>query len=329
MRIIGMIRMHFSDADLRRITFAPAPNALWETVLSARLLRGAPTSRSWSRPGIRRLRQQVRGSLAERAGVLTSLVPPKSFVPAFLLQPDAGDFTTGVELARQTPSSYLALDLSALAPAQRAGRWARELADGASWARQTLAGDLNRYFVSSVEPLWPLIQTAAAADRTLRAEILLRGGVDALLATLHPDCHWQPPTLHIPIDGDYDLPLCGHGLLLIPSYFAPRLMVMHRPDAASVLIYPISVEERSADQADVLGPLLGRTRAAVLAALRGASTTTSVAEQVGISLGSASQHATVLRNAGLVSSTRMGGAVLHTLTPLGQALLHGGPNVSA
>ncbi|MEV1178870.1 winged helix-turn-helix domain-containing protein, partial [Nonomuraea sp. NPDC049784] len=72
-----------------------------------------------------------------------------------------------------------------------------------------------------------------------------------------------------------------------------------------------------------------RTRAAVLATLRAPATTTSVAERVGISLGSASQHTTVLRNAGLISTTRTGGAVLHTLTPLGQALLHSGPNVGS
>ncbi|MEU5862594.1 winged helix-turn-helix domain-containing protein [Nonomuraea sp. NPDC047529] len=324
-----MIRMHFCDADLRQITFAPAPNALWETALSVRLLLGAQTSRSWSRPGVRRLHQQVRGSLAERAGVLAPLVPPKNFIPTFLLQPDAGDFATGVKQASQTTSSNLAFDLSELSPAQQAGRWAQELADGASWARQTLASDLNRYFTSSVEPLWPQIQAEAAADRTLRAETLLRGGVDALLATLHPDCRWQPPTLYIPFGDDHDIALPGHGLLLIPSYFAPRLIVTYRPDAASVLTYPIFVGGQSTDQADVLGPLLGRTRAAVLAALRDPATTTSVAERVGTSLGSASQHATVLRNAGLVSTTRIGGAVLHTLTPLGQALLRSGPNVGS
>ncbi|SNT64908.1 hypothetical protein SAMN05216276_11454 [Streptosporangium subroseum] len=67
-----MMRMHFSDADLRRITLAPAPNALWETVLSVRLLRGVTTGRTWSRPGVRELHRQVKGSLAERAGVLVT-----------------------------------------------------------------------------------------------------------------------------------------------------------------------------------------------------------------------------------------------------------------
>lgn len=78
----------------------------------------------------------------------------------------------------------------------------------------------------------------------------------------------------------------------------------------------------------MLGPLLGRTRAAVLAGVRDPATTTALAERVGVSLAAASQHATVLRNAGLVHTTRIGIAVLHSLTPLGRALLDGEPPAS-
>ncbi|MFB7222977.1 hypothetical protein [Streptomyces sp. NPDC056227] len=39
---------------------------------------------------------------------------------------------------------------------------------------------------------------------------------------------------------------------------------------------------------------------------------------------SASQHACVLREAGLVLTLRHGSSVLHTLTPLGGSLLRGG-----
>jgi DNA-binding transcriptional ArsR family regulator len=72
-----------------------------------------------------------------------------------------------------------------------------------------------------------------------------------------------------------------------------------------------------------LAGLLGPTRAAVLAALAGGSTTGEVARRLRISPAGASQHATVLRRAGLILSTRRGNNVLHTLTPLGTALLDG------
>lgn len=75
----------------------------------------------------------------------------------------------------------------------------------------------------------------------------------------------------------------------------------------------------------VLGPLLGRTCAAVLPRVRDPATTTPLAERVGVSVASVSRHATVLRSAGPVPTTRIGTAVLHSLTPFVRALLDGEP----
>ncbi|MEK8108036.1 winged helix-turn-helix domain-containing protein [Micromonospora sp. M12] len=72
---------------------------------------------------------------------------------------------------------------------------------------------------------------------------------------------------------------------------------------------------------DSLAALLGRTRAAVLQASDEGCTTGEVARQLNISPAAASQHATVLRNAGLLVSHRERNSVLHTLTPLGRAML--------
>jgi DNA-binding transcriptional ArsR family regulator len=70
-----------------------------------------------------------------------------------------------------------------------------------------------------------------------------------------------------------------------------------------------------------LAALVGRNRAAALGAIADGCTTTELAERVGISLAAASQHASVLRGAGLIASRRQGSAVLHVLTPLGAELL--------
>jgi DNA-binding transcriptional ArsR family regulator len=67
-----------------------------------------------------------------------------------------------------------------------------------------------------------------------------------------------------------------------------------------------------------------------------ACTTGELARRADISAASASQHATVLRKAGLISTSRQGNTVRHTLSPLGAELLnthhtptyataHGGP----
>jgi len=94
------------------------------------------------------------------------------------------------------------------------------------------------------------------------------------------------------------------------------------PDAPAVLVYPANRDARPTHHERSLAALLGRTRAAVLATLVTGHTTTQLAQRVGISLASASEHAAVLREAGLVASRRTGGTMLHTLTPLGSRLLH-------
>ncbi|MFC5819352.1 ArsR/SmtB family transcription factor [Nonomuraea harbinensis] len=315
-----MLRLTFTEADLRRITFAPEPNAVFETALSVRLLSSARGGGRW-RPGARR---PPRGDLPARSGVIKELVSADGFVPDFLLQPDCHDFAAAVERIGQIPADRIAAEVGLLS-ARDPSRGLRELAAGSDAGRRTLTTDLRAYFASSLAPMWPAVRAAAAADRSVRLETLLRGGLDAMLATLSVTWRWDPPVLHIPSAHTYDVRLCGRGLLLIPSYFAPSPVLTYRPDDSTVLVYPICRGEESSGSADALGPLLGRTRAAVLAALRVPATTTALAERVGISLPSASQHATVLRNAGLIRTSRIGGAVLHTLTPSGESLLRGDP----
>ncbi|MFE7582453.1 ArsR/SmtB family transcription factor [Streptomyces gardneri] len=362
-----MIRLHFTAADLRQITLAPAANALSETALSLRLsmrLRaGGARERGsgggggggggshgyglWDRPrpAARQWHRSLRGTASARAGVLAELVTEDGFMPDFLLQPSLHGFADALEAAVSTPAEQLAIDLGIPRTAGRNGHltrpgpWALELAQGSASATRTLVDDTRRYFRTSVEPLWPRIRGDALTDRALRSEMLLRGGVDALLTTLAPTWRWQPPTLHLPSSSAYDIPLCGRGLLLVPSWFATGPLVMYRPGAATVLVYPLHDGSDGSGDADAgaagacaagtdggpeaLAALLGRTRAQVLALLRTPATTTALAERADISLPAASRHTRVLREAGLVETTRTGVAVLHTLTPLGHGLLAG------
>ncbi|MFE5867364.1 ArsR/SmtB family transcription factor [Streptomyces roseifaciens] len=70
--------------------------------------------------------------------------------------------------------------------------------------------------------------------------------------------------------------------------------------------------------------LLGRTRAAVLeAAAVSAGTTSELARRVGVAPPVVSRQTAVLREAGLLDSTRHGGTVVHRATALGIALLNG------
>ncbi|WP_327713254.1 ArsR family transcriptional regulator (plasmid) [Streptomyces sp. NBC_00464] len=74
-----------------------------------------------------------------------------------------------------------------------------------------------------------------------------------------------------------------------------------------------------------LAALLGPTRAAVLliVADRPDSTTTALAEGIGVSAATISHHTTVLRSSGLITTRRSGGGVHHALAALGEILLGG------
>jgi DNA-binding transcriptional ArsR family regulator len=94
-----------------------------------------------------------------------------------------------------------------------------------------------------------------------------------------------------------------------------------------VLLYPVrdvvTVWNAPAYDRDVLAVLLGTTRAAVLVAATCGDSISDLADRLGVSVPSVSQHLTALRDARLVRSTRRGRTVHHDLTPLGVQLLLG------
>ncbi len=186
-------------------------------------------------------------------------------------------------------------------------------------------------------PYWPQVGAGLAADRALRARQVLHGGVERLLNGLYPPrIRWRPPVLEVDllsgIEGDVHLG--GRGLLLVPSVFATQAPLVD-PDTEPrpVLTYPahydpatgpLLVARPAASGAPApVSALLGRTRAAVLhtIARRPGCTTGELAAALRITASGASQHATVLREAGLVTTLRDRNTALHTATPTALALL--------
>jgi hypothetical protein len=120
--------------------------------------------------------------------------------------------------------------------------------------------------------------------------------------------------------------LAGRGLVLVPSASCwPDPIVLLDGTGQPVLLYPaagvLGLWSTPGYDRDVLAALLGSTRAALLVAAAGGETTSGLAQRLGVSVAAASQQLAVLRNAGLVASTRRGRAVHHDLTPLGVRLL--------
>ncbi|WP_079148739.1 ArsR/SmtB family transcription factor [Streptomyces agglomeratus] len=337
-----MLRVHFSGVDLSRIRLSDRPDALWETVLSFHRLRdrrGVKVFGEWRRESRTRLNGETR--------ILASVIPNRGYFPDFLT-PREGirGMDTGLEAVRATAPERLRAELALLAASHRlAGRTAPQspaastrqclapLAGGRGEPLARLTGALRGYHRAAVEPYWPHIQARVEADRAARGRALLDGGADELLTSLPPMLRWRPPVLEADYPVDRDLYLRGRGLLLQPSFFCRGTPVVYRdPHLPPVLVYPVTHADAPVpadDPGPPLGRLMGQTRSTVLGTIGSGCTTSELARRAGVSLASASQHACVLREAGLVVTLRHGNAVLHTLTPLGAALLRGGATAQA
>ncbi|MFG3421118.1 transcriptional regulator [Micromonospora sp. NPDC049460] len=333
-----MLKIYFSAEDILRTRVAPAADPVWELILSLHLLPGRgrdPLLAGWRRSVTRALRQGI-GSPGLR--LLLSLNPPRGYFPDFLTPyQSVSGFEAGMEAVRSTPVSLLQRDLSLLATGHTLPAGAAAVARGEPDMLRDLTGAMAQYRDLAIDPYWARIQAAVEADRSRRARALLDGGVEGLLASLRPAMHWESGVLQVRgYPHSRELHLDGRGLLLVPSFFcAPTPVALLDPALPPVLVYPVDrlggLLPAPAEGAgpgtpdtgrEALAALLGRTRAAVLAVSDDGCTTGEVARRLNISPAAASQHTTVLRNAGLLVSHRDRNSVLHTLTPLGRAMLN-------
>ncbi|MFE4455696.1 ArsR/SmtB family transcription factor [Streptomyces sp. NPDC056796] len=333
-----MLRIHVSGVDLSRVRMATGPDAMWETILSFHRLRdrrGSTVFGKW--------RDESRARLNGEARLLSAVVPPRGYFPDFLTpsQGAAGPFglDAGMEALRDTPVDRMREELRLLSagpstarrapavPSPAAAALPEALAEGRTEPLGRLISTLRAYHRAAVEPYWPHIRASVEADRAVRGRALLDGGADELLATLPPMIRWRAPVLEADYPVDRELRLDGRGLLLQPSFFCRGTPVVYRdPSLPPVLVYPVTHPgaPAAAEPGPWLGRLVGHTRSTVLRSIGDGCTTSELARRTGVSLASASQHACVLREAGLVRTLRHGSSVLHTLTPLGADLIRGG-----
>lgn len=211
---------------------------------------------------------------------------------------------------------------------------------GASWrrlGRELAAGRLGRadrglvrrYFDQVLAPHWPLIRQLVAAETRRLGDTMAHGGSARVLSEISPLLRWEMPVLRIADKPDErDIFLRGRGIVLQPSFFAHDDCGLHEPaDGTPVLVYPLVLEAGWFDAEPVCGrkalrTLLGTTRAQVLERLaQHRCTTSQLATLLELSVASASQHAKVLREAGLVSSNQHGKTVVHKASSLGVQLL--------
>lgn len=306
-----MIRLRLGVDDVARTRLA-APGPYCELSVSVQVVQ-QPTS------PFRRLCATNRVRLPASASRLLELVPAQGNVPDFLAPEGASSLDEAVDIVMSTPDHTVRDDMATLTnPA--ASSWMLDLARGRAPARQELASSLRDYHVHVLMRLWPTIEPIVETDLRFRAWQLATKGIAATVDSLHPDIRWCDGVVEVdgPLDADVDL--AGRGLQLMPSLWTrPGFTVRWRQPT---LVYPLGrfawlAPPATTGDGDPLAAVLGTTRARVLRALAEEHTTTGLARRLGISTASASTHAAVLREAGLVTSRRQGRSVRHALTSLG------------
>ena len=323
-------RICFSPDDLDRIQLRPTLGPLAETVLAVGLLRDPQQPRAL----LSDWRGQVQGRVSPRLRPLAALIPPGcKGVDLPTLTGEANTIEQGVRALLEVPREHLLVEMAYTNRFNRLSPAAWALAEPGS--RPDLAEATEAAYHDLIQPYWHRIKATLHAEQAARRRTLTREGAARLLASLQgPRIRWRPPVLEIGMHSHVDMDLGGRGLAVIPSVFIGRDPSLHEnpndEDEMPRLILPAAdagrawIWERRRSPGAALAALVGRNRAAVLASVADGCTTTELARRAGVSLAAASQHAAVLRGAGLIASRRQGSAVLHVLTPLGAELLQAG-----
>jgi DNA-binding transcriptional ArsR family regulator len=306
-----------------------AISPLRETTNAVRLLT-RPDRQGYHQPWLR----AVAPALDELD--LTPLLQVMRFAynPDFLSPPPSGPtaaITDELALVRRTPVAQVRAELSQCLHAQHGRRLpppAQALVDHPLRARALLADTLEACWERLTAPWWPRIRDVLAGDIAHRTGVLADRGLVAVLTDLHPGVEWRDPVLTVGVSGDGYREVGEAGLVLMPSTFQwPTVGVMMDEPWLPTIDYPArgiaALWAPRTDPPAALARLLGNTRAVLLAALTEPTSTTGLARRCGLPNSTVSEHLTVLRDAGLVATHRVGRWLRHTRTPLGTQLTGG------
>ncbi|CBG68175.1 conserved hypothetical protein [Streptomyces scabiei 87.22] len=324
-----MLRFHFTPEDLTKVRVATEPHALWEIAVSLHRLQTREGRWAYA-PWFRDARVALRRAGLEQTvkSFLLPLFPRAGYFPDFLTPPEGTQgLDAGLDAVLATPDTRVAGEVELLDRAVGAPAWTRRL--GERGMREQLVCALRAYHHAVIAPHEEHIQQRLHAERARHAHTLFHAGTGGMLDQLGPTVRWRSPVLEIaPYPDHRDVSLDGRGLLLIPSHFCWHAPIaLADPGLPPVLLYPLHhlpATTRALDSPS-LNALLGTTRAAILRAGATGCTTTEAAHRAGVTPTTASHHTAVLRDAGLINSHRHANTVLHTLTPLGAALLERKP----
>lgn len=321
------MRIHFTRLDLARTQLADGPDPMWETVNSLQALQGRygqAELRQWRSQTAQDLRGSgLAGPVRHK---LFTLVPHAAYFPD-LVTPLEGalGIDVGIEAMLSTPRTRIAMEIDRLRPDRAARARLADLRAGRASDLTAWGGLVRSYYRSTVDRIGDQIAAAVDRDLAVRRAAIHTGGVDGLLASYEPLMRWRYPVLELlSHPSGRDVHLQGRGVRLIPSYFCrTHPLTVYDGSLPQVVVYPVrhTTDAGAVDGTQALARLLGETRASVLISIHQGCGTVLLARRVGISAPAVSHHVSVLRDAGLVTSSRTGTTVRHTRSRLGDALI--------
>jgi DNA-binding transcriptional ArsR family regulator len=195
---------------------------------------------------------------------------------------------------------------------QQPRRWLNSMADASldTWA--------------VMEPWWRA--AGPLFDREMRrvGTAAVRGGLGALLNSLHPRVRYRDGTLSLACENDRCFPLGGRRLVLVPMIAGrDSVLVSFERDDVCYVGYPVRQPGPDGQAAanGTLALVLGPLRAAALRALRQPLTVGELAVTVQCAPTTATYHVHLLAAAGLVTCERRGSSVLVSRSVRGHELV--------
>lgn len=268
--------------------------------------------------------------------VLTTVIPPAGYFPDFLTTPPAGPLTPAAELTalRAARLDGVRTDLAKVRDRARGTRRARveQMLAAPEQARARIADAWAEVWDELLGPHWDALHRLLTADVAHRSRVTATEGLAAMVSRLHERVAWRPDEVRVRMRHWTETVTCaGRGLLLVPTVLGhPGCVVLTEKPAQPTLFYPARGISESwarghASTQHALAELMGEARTRVLGALDVPHTTTETAENCGLAISTTSRHLALLRNAGLVMTTRRNPYAVHGRTGLGDALLAPSP----
>ena len=213
-----MVRVNFTPGDVARTRFTLTPAPMLETTEALIELRRAAASGRLHRGRAAPWLREARRAFPATARPLLDLIGPQGPWPG-IFDRFTPDLLEGLEELRAASRASLRAGLAGCEKhATRPPLWVRNLADGDREQLELVIRAFRDLHDAVVAPRRDTAAAASRADLARRIPVLITGGQEALLGTLHPRLRWRDEGLER-TGIDFEMNLDGRGLLLRPSAF--------------------------------------------------------------------------------------------------------------